>query len=40
MRIVELALEAPTGSNGQNWEFIAVTDPELSPQDPLVLGDC
>ena len=25
-RLVELALEAPTGSNGQNWEFVAVTD--------------
>lgn len=25
-RLLELALEAPTGSNGQNWEFIVVTD--------------
>jgi nitroreductase len=28
-RLVELALEAPTGSNGQNWEFVAVTDEKL-----------
>lgn len=27
-RLVELSLRAPTGSNGQNWEFVAVTDPE------------
>jgi nitroreductase len=25
-RCIELALEAPTGSNGQNWEFIVVTE--------------
>lgn len=25
-RLIELALEAPTGSNGQNWEFVVVTD--------------
>lgn len=25
-RCIELALEAPTGSNGQNWEFVVVTD--------------
>lgn len=25
-RCVELALEAPTGSNGQNWEFVIVTE--------------
>lgn len=25
-RLIELALEAPTGSNGQNWEFIVVRD--------------
>lgn len=24
---IELALRAPTGSNGQNWEFVVVTDP-------------
>ena len=27
-RLVELALEAPTGSNGQNWEFVIVTERE------------
>jgi nitroreductase len=27
-RLIELALEAPTGSNGQNWEFVVVTEPE------------
>jgi nitroreductase len=25
-RLVEVALEAPTGSNGQNWEFVVVRD--------------
>ncbi len=28
-RLLELALEAPTGSNGQNWEFVVVTDPAV-----------
>ena len=26
LRCVELALKAPTGSNGQNWEFVVVKD--------------
>lgn len=26
LRCIELALKAPTGSNGQNWEFVVVTD--------------
>lgn len=25
-RLIELAQKAPTGSNGQNWEFVVVTD--------------
>src|SRR6476469_7432398 len=25
-RCIELALKAPTGSNGQNWEFVVVRD--------------
>jgi nitroreductase len=29
LRCIELALKAPTGSNGQNWEFIVVKDPEV-----------
>jgi nitroreductase len=29
LRCIELALEAPTGSNGQNWEFVVVTDRSL-----------
>jgi len=29
LRCIEVALEAPTGSNGQNWEFVVVTDPAL-----------
>lgn len=29
MRCIELALEAPTGSNGQNWEFVVVKDAAL-----------
>lgn len=28
LRCLELALEAPTGSNGQNWEFVVVKDSE------------
>ena len=28
LRCIELALKAPTGSNGQNWEFVVVKDPE------------
>ncbi|MFM9034237.1 MAG: nitroreductase family protein [Mycobacterium sp.] len=27
LRCIELALRAPTGANGQNWEFIVVKDP-------------
>ncbi len=26
LRAIELALKAPTGANGQNWEFVVVTD--------------
>ena len=29
LRCVELALKAPTGSNGQNWEFVIVTERDL-----------
>src|SRR2546429_3572856 len=29
LRCIELALKAPTGSNGQNWEFVLVKDREL-----------
>jgi nitroreductase len=29
LRCIELALKAPTGSNGQNWEFVMVKDREL-----------
>ena len=29
LRLIELALKAPTGSNAQNWEFIVVKDPEV-----------
>ncbi len=29
LRCIELALKAPTGSNGQNWEFVVVRDPEI-----------
>ena len=28
LRCIELALKAPTGSNGQNWEFVVVKDRE------------
>lgn len=26
LQLIEYALKAPTGSNGQNWEFVVVTD--------------
>src|SRR5256884_6170073 len=26
LRVIELALKAPTGSNAQNWEFVVVKD--------------
>jgi nitroreductase len=29
LRCIELALRAPTGSNGQNWEFVVVKDPAV-----------
>jgi nitroreductase len=28
-RCIELAIKAPTGSNGQNWEFLVLTDPAI-----------
>jgi nitroreductase len=28
-RCIELGLRAPTGSNGQNWEFVVVRDPDI-----------
>jgi nitroreductase len=32
LRCIELALQAPTGSNAQNWEFIVVKDPAVKEQ--------
>ena len=29
LKCLELALRAPTGANGQNWEFIIVKDPRI-----------
>jgi nitroreductase len=29
LRLIELALKAPTGSNAQNWEFLVVKDPAV-----------
>lgn len=29
LRCIELALKAPTGSNGQNWEFVVVKDADV-----------
>ncbi len=29
LRLIELALKAPTGSNAQSWEFIIVRDPAI-----------
>ena len=32
LKCIELALRAPTGSNGQNWEFIVVKDQRVKDQ--------
>jgi nitroreductase len=32
VRLLELALKAPTGGNQQNWEFVVVRDPEVKHQ--------
>src|SRR3984893_285272 len=32
LRCIELALKAPTGSNGQNWEFVIVKDRRVKEQ--------
>ena len=32
LRCIELALKAPTGSNGQNWEFVVVRDAAAKAQ--------
>ena len=32
LKCIELALRAPTGSNGQNWEFIVVKDQRIKDQ--------
>jgi nitroreductase len=29
LRLIELALKAPSGSNAQNWEFVVVRDPAV-----------
>src|SRR4051812_50218870 len=29
LRCIELALKAPTGSNGQNWEFVVIKDRQV-----------
>ncbi len=29
LRLIEVALKAPTGSNAQNWEFVVVKDPAV-----------
>ncbi len=29
LRCIELALKAPTGSNGQNWQFVVLKDPAV-----------
>lgn len=29
LRLIELALKAPTGSNAQNWEFVVLRDPSV-----------
>src|SRR5581483_12505055 len=32
LKCIELALRAPTGSNGQNWEFVVVKDSTVKEQ--------
>lgn len=32
LKCIELALKAPTGSNGQNWEFIVVKDQKIKEE--------
>lgn len=32
LKCIELALRAPTGSNGQNWEFMVIKDPAVKAQ--------
>lgn len=32
LRLIELAIRAPTGSNAQNWEFIVVRDPKVKKE--------
>lgn len=32
LRCIELALRAPTGSNGQNWEFVVVKDRDVKAE--------
>jgi nitroreductase len=32
LKTIELALKAPTGSNGQNWEFVVVKDAKVKEQ--------
>ncbi|HRY10792.1 MAG TPA: nitroreductase family protein, partial [Candidatus Nanopelagicales bacterium] len=32
LKCIELALRAPTGSNGQNWEFLVVKDQHVKSQ--------
>jgi len=32
LRLIELALRAPTGSNAQSWEFIVVRDPKIKEE--------
>ncbi len=32
LKCIELALRAPTGSNGQNWEFVVVKDQHIKDQ--------
>lgn len=32
LKCIELALRAPTGSNGQNWEFVVVKEPRIKDQ--------
>ena len=35
-KCIEIAMQAPTGSNQQHWHFMVVTDPEKK----RVVGDC
>ena len=35
---MELAVQAPTGSNAQGWQFVFVTDPDKEPPLAIIIS--